>query len=166
MNATVEGDYNLTAKNVHATVAENIEMVATNLTGKFDGNGMLSTHGNFMIAGDGDTILASTSGTLSLGASKDIGIRSVGAGVHVQSSNDINLKSSSKLNMQSTGKASLKSAGTVAIEGPSAIQLNTSGEADDADEASQKVKAKPAPKTKTVNDSFTNPPTKGQYNIA
>ena len=70
------------------------------------------------------------------------------------------------MNFQSTGKLSVKSAGTVAIEGPTAIQLNTSGEADDADEASQKVKAKPAPKTNTVTDTFANAPTKGQYNIA
>lgn len=156
MNASVDGDFNLTAKNFNQTIAEDIDVIATNQTTKLSGNMLQTAQGNMMIGSDGDATFASMSGTISIGASKDVGIRSAGAGVHLQSSDDTNIKSESKLNIQSAGKMSLKSAGTVAAEG-SYIHMNTAGEANDAQEAAEMVVASPAPSTTKVAGSSQAP---------
>ena len=133
-NTTVNGDMNMTAKNFNAQIRGDMDVNAKNMNMKVEGSSTISSHEQTNITSDGGVQLASTSDSVAIGAAKDIGMKAKGKFM-MESRGPANVKTEGKLNMQSTGKASLKSSGTVAIEGPSAIHLNTSGQADDADSA-------------------------------
>jgi hypothetical protein len=161
MSLDVEGSLNISAKDFNQVIRGNLDVQAKNMSMKIEGNGMMTTQGNFMIAGYGDLMLGSVGGTVGIGASGDVGIRSVGSEVAIQGQGDVSIKSDGgKLLQESSGDISVKSGaayllgtggmismqggGTFAVDAPE-IQLNggASVEAEGAKSAGDITQAQP-----------------------
>lgn len=114
-NMTVNGDFNLNAQNFNGQVRGDMDFNAKNFNMKVEGTSTLSSHEQTNILCDGGVQLASSGDSVAIGAKQDIGIKSGGG----------------KVMVQSPGKISVKG-NEVALQGPGGINLNTAGAAEDA----------------------------------
>lgn len=114
-NMTVNGDFNLNAQNFNGQVRGDMDFNIKNMNMKVEGTSTISSHEQTNILCDGGVQLASSGDSVAIGAKQDIGMKSGGG----------------KIMVQSPGKISMKG-NEVALEGPGGINLNTSGAAEDA----------------------------------
>lgn len=155
-NFTVEGDFNLKAKNTNIMTGC-FDVGAKNQTTKVEGSITVTAQEGIDMTAEKAFGLGSTSDTVGIGASKDVGIYAKNGKMMLESkgkmsmysnSNDVAIKSE-------TGQVGIKSKADTKIKADAKIHLNSSGTPTAPDKASTETKAVKPEKIDCPKDSET-----------
>lgn len=117
MNTTVKGNMSVSSKNFNQVVSGNMDIAAKNRTEKIEGSATTqAVSGAVSILGGSGVTLASPSGSVAMGAAKQVGILA-GTGLMMKSGQKTSIKAGDSVIVEGTGSSMFSTTGTIIING-------------------------------------------------